>query len=31
MIIAYGLTETTGAAFVTDKDDPLLGHIGAPV
>lgn len=27
----YGQTETMGASFVTDVNDPLSGHVGGPI
>jgi|JI6StandDraft_1071083.scaffolds.fasta_scaffold13692_11 long-chain acyl-CoA synthetase len=26
----YGLTESTGASFMTDANDPTTGHVGGP-
>jgi long-chain acyl-CoA synthetase len=30
VIEAYGLTESAGASFVTEKVDPVIGHVGGP-
>jgi len=30
MLEGYGLTESAGGACVTDKDDPVSGHVGGP-
>jgi len=27
----YGQTEGTGASFVTNKNDPIRGHVGGPL
>ena len=31
LIEGYGQTESTGASFITNSMDPLVGHIGGPV
>lgn len=31
LLEGYGQTESTGAAFITHPNDPMVGHIGGPV
>ena len=30
LIEGYGQTETTGGSFITEPNDPIVGHVGGP-